>query len=569
MAFKASSLLCLALLFLSLSANAQEGQGINHIVSNRPGNFASGTNINTLLGANAFYDAGFTGQGTVSASVEAGHIWNSHQTLTQVTQFANHSSAFGSTANDLMDRHATWVGHHLGGRQNNGSTQSASWRNGIAHGTDLRSGAIASQWNGSAYALSFNFSGNSFDGGYSPYFGTADVINSSWGGTSPAGNNTFAIRLDGYANNNPSTTLVTSAGNSGPASNTIGYPGSGYNAITVAALANGGDNSYNSVANFSSRGPQDYFDPINGTVNGARAAIDIAGPGTNLHAAFYGGQTGGNHFTIPGSSPGSSSTDFYTFAVQGTSFASPIVAGAVSLIKSASYNTAALAANAATRDTRVVKSVLQNSADKIPGWNNGQVANGNGGVTTTQALDFASGAGALNIGQAFEQYVLAGTQDVPGMANGNLGLVDRVGWDMGNVLLGESNLYEISQALAGGSLFNVTLNWFRDRDYTGFLFNQTDNGQADLSLQVVNLTTNQVISESMSQFNTTEHLSFVLPSDGRYGVRVNYTQNTFGNQGSVDYGIAWSGFAAVPEPGALAVLTVVFAGCSLRRRRSK
>ena len=86
------------------------------------------------------------------------------------------------------------------------------------------------------------------------------------------------------------------------------------------------------------------------------------------------------------------------------------------------------------------------------------------------------------------------------MANGNLGLVDRVGWDMGNVLLGESNLYEISQALAGGSLFNVTLNWFRDRDYTGFLFNQTDNGQADLSLQVVNLTTNQVISESMSQF---------------------------------------------------------------------
>jgi len=80
MAFRASSLLCLVLLFLSHRADAQEGQGINHIVSNRPGNFAHGTNINTLLGANAFYDAGFTVQGTISASVEAGLIWHSHQT---------------------------------------------------------------------------------------------------------------------------------------------------------------------------------------------------------------------------------------------------------------------------------------------------------------------------------------------------------------------------------------------------------------------------------------------------------------------------------------------------------
>ncbi|MEC8556221.1 MAG: hypothetical protein VXZ82_14525 [Planctomycetota bacterium] len=73
MAIRASSLLCLALLFLSHRADAQEGQGINHIASKRPGIFANGININTLLDA-TLYDTGFMGQGTINASVEAGHI---------------------------------------------------------------------------------------------------------------------------------------------------------------------------------------------------------------------------------------------------------------------------------------------------------------------------------------------------------------------------------------------------------------------------------------------------------------------------------------------------------------
>jgi hypothetical protein len=552
----------LATLSLASAAFA-DGSGENHIVSNVPGNFTNGTNINTLIGADRFYNAGFIGQGTIAANVEAGHIWNSHQSLQHVTQFANDASAFGTTTADLFDRHATWVGSHLGGR-NTGTPVEAAWQNGIAYGTDLRSGAIATGWNGSAYSLNFRISGESLDGGYAPYFGTADVINSSWGGNDATGTGFIASRLDGYAAVNPNTTLVASAGNSGPGANTIGSPGSGYNAITVAALANGGDNSYDTVANFSSRGPQDYADPTNGTVVGGRAAIDIAAPGTNLHAAFYGGQTGGNNTTLTGSTPGPPNTNFYNFSVAGTSFASPIVAGAVALVKSASYNSS-LASNAASRDTRVVKSVLMNSASKTVGWDNGQTANASGGVTTTQALDYATGAGALNLGQAFEQYVNAGTQDVTGLGNGDLGSVASTGWDFGNVLLGDTNSYAIAGLLEAGSLFNVTLNWFRDRTLA---FTEPDIAQADLTLRVIDLATNLVISESSSLYNTSEHLSFLLPSSSTYGIDVVYGANTFdlsGSKNSVQYGLAWS-TSAVPEPSSM---TMMLLSTSLLFRRKR
>lgn len=541
--------------------------GESHIVSNLPGNFTSGTNVNTLLGANRFYNAGITGQGTITANVEAGHVWNGQEALTHVSQYAHDAAAFGTTTNDLFDRHATWVGSHIGGRLT--AVGSGPWQMGIAPGTDLRSGAIATNWSGTAFTTGFGFNATAMNGGYAPYFGTTDVINSSWGGTSPAGNSFFAQALDGFAAQNSQTTLVASAGNSGPGNNTVGFPGAGYNAFTVAALDNGGDNSYNTVASFSSRGPQDYFDSVNGTITGVRAVVDIAAPGTNLHAAFYGGQTGGNNTTLIGSVSSGTNPNFYTFSVAGTSFASPIVAGGVSLLKSASYNTPELAGNAASRDTLVVKSVLMNSADKTVGWNNGQLANGQGGVNTTQALDFAAGAGAMNLDKAFDQYLTAGTRDVLGLANGNLGTVSAVGWDLGNVLLGGNNLYTIGDMLQGGSLFNVTLNWFRDRTYNPGGFTATDIGQADLTLQVTDLLTNTIISTSSSLYNTAEHLSFLLPTTSQYGIRVVYGANTFGAISNVNYGIAWSGISVVPEPSAMFLTLVGVATGGIVRRRMK
>ena len=126
--------------------------------------------------------------------------------------------------------------------------------------------------------------------------------------------------------------------------------------------------------------------------------------------------------------------DFYSRGgLGGTSFAAPTVAGGAALLYDAAYSV--FPANDDARDARVMKAVLMNSADKTVGWNNGQVAhpNGNGGVLTTQGLDNRVGTGRMNLDAAYDQF-LTGTTDVAGITSGNLGLVDDVGWDFGEVV---------------------------------------------------------------------------------------------------------------------------------------
>ncbi len=283
----------------------------------------------------------------------------------------------------------------IGGRQE--GAFAGVYQEGVAKDTDLRSGAIATGWVGSAYATSFNATVASIAYPYEAGFGTADTINSSWGALggsgSPeaAGTDALSMITDSLANGNRFTTFVASAGNSGNSgSNTVVAPGAGYNGITVAALQNNGANAYDSVASFSSHGPQDYRSATGPSILQARVGVDIAAPGTNLTSAYYGGQTGGNDPSLTGSGASGGPT-FYSGNLAGTSFSAPIVAGAVSLMHGAATD---LALPIDAQDTRVIKANMLNAADKIPGWDNGQTPhpNGNGGVTTTQALDYYSGA---------------------------------------------------------------------------------------------------------------------------------------------------------------------------------
>ena len=107
---------------------------------------SSGTNINALLGAGTFYNHGYTGTNAVIANIEAGHIWNGHETLTHVLQIPNHPAALNE-----FDRHATWVGMILGGRR--GGANPGPYQEGLAPDAQLYSGAIATQWNGQRYTL--------------------------------------------------------------------------------------------------------------------------------------------------------------------------------------------------------------------------------------------------------------------------------------------------------------------------------------------------------------------------------------------------------------------------------
>ena len=552
--------LCLALLLPAASAQVptrtpkvplpyvQSAPGVGRMTMNPHESFVAesqlmsgvpalfdGLHLNEFLGANSFYSAGIRGQGTTASTIEPGHIWSGHTTLPHVTSFTTGTGALGET-----DRHATAVGMAVGGRKY--AVSPRDHQTGIAMDTDLRSAAVATSWNPSPsgpprYSLSFNSTNESLFSAAATAFASSDAINLSWGFGDPTGTFARTVGLDGLARMHPGTTFVAAAGNAGASGNNVIGPAAGYNSIAVANLAN--PNLYDTVNTSSSRGPQDYSDPVNGIVPAARVAIDIAAPGTTITAAYYGGETGGNAASLGGSPGGPAGSPTWYANFNGTSFAAPMVTGAAALLDSASYNTPALAGNANSRDARVVKSVLLNSATKIPGWNNGQTTAG-GVIATQQALDYAVGAGRLNLRGAYGQY-LSGTTDLPGTAGG---AVDGSGWDFGAVAPSGVNDYVIAEVLEGGTTFDATLSWFRDRTFIDAA-TVSDDAYRDLDLEVWDSSFTTLIAKSESRYENVEHLSFLLPTTGQYGLRVRYFQTLFGAAADESYGLAWAN-SAVP-----------------------
>ena len=398
----------------------------------------------------------------------------------------------------------------------------------------------------------------------------ADVVNSSWvAGTSSselAGTDNLSGTLDALINANPRTLLTLAAGNTttpnGIGPNRVPSPASSYNALTVAALgADGG--AFDLPSYFSNGGPNNYYDPVHGTVTAMRQVVDIAAPGEHFATAYYGGQSGGNGPNVYGAASGpAGGPDWYTRDVSGTSFAAPTVAGGAALLYDAAY--ARLGSDSNARDARVMKAVLMNSADKTLGWDNGQTPNPNGlgGVVTTQGLDSRVGAGRMDLNHAYDQF-LSGTTDVPGTSQGAMGAVHPTGWDFGQVAQGVTNDYLIDSALQSGSSFAATLTWFRDRQMVGttsYSDVSFDNLDLELWSDVAGVPMN-LISASDSQYNNTEHFFFTIPATGQYTLRVRWTDELFDTVGDLNveqYGLAWAtNLASVPEPSCLMLLIAI------------
>jgi hypothetical protein len=545
------------------------GTPIGDFTSSVGGNSFNGNNF---LGANRYYNhsTSITGQNTITTNLEAGHIWNGHESLGHVTSFTHSSDTWGgASVAPKYDRHATWVGMLIGGRQTN--TNGGIFQQGIAYGTDLRSAAIATSWSGAAYAGAFSNSANSYVTAFANSFGTADVINSSFGYTDPGGTDVFTLFSDSMAYQNPFSTYVTSAGNSGSAANTVGAPGAGYNTITVGALGNA--NTYDAAASFSSRSPQSFgYYNKNGAeviVNGVRAAVDISAPGASLNSAFYGGQNGGNNTTLAGST-NNTATNQYSQGIAGTSFSAPLVAGGASLVASAAKTLAGLSSNQNARQSVVVKALLLNGADKTSGWSNGQVlasAGGDSYISTTQSVDWVVGTGRMNLDTTFQLQV-NGQIDVTGTGQGQLGSVATSGWDYGNAMVGTNNDYVLANPILGNSTITTTLTWMRVREWDAFTGDLYEIAQANLNLSVWSLDQNNtftdLVARSESFYNNVEHLTFTAPTTGRYGIRVEYGGNTFDNTTNniwgtnsylQDYGLSWNA-VAVPEPGSLMLVSL-------------
>ncbi|MFO0792091.1 MAG: S8 family serine peptidase [Pirellulales bacterium] len=531
------------------------------------GSFVGNYNMNTLLGADRFYSAGYTGANTVMANIEAGYIWTGHETLGHVTKIPT-SGAAGE-----FDRHATWVGMIMGGRT--GGPNPGEYQHGMAPDAQLASGAIAQSWpaGNSSYprfttAFYLDTYGLSTFGPYRAAFVSgvptssglrrADVVNSSWvfsaGDSDLAGSDNLSGTFDALVNENPRTLFTVAAGNtvpSGAGPNRVPSPASAYNTIAVAAL-NPDSGAFDVPSYFSNGGPNDYYDPVNGTVPMARQVVDIAAPGENLAAAYYGGQTGGNGVNVFGSANGpAGGADYYSRNINGTSFAAPTVAGGAALLYDAAY--AALPTTPDARDSRVMKAVLMNSAVKTQDWDNGQFANPNGlgGVFTSRGVDDRVGAGRMDLNRAFDQ-LLSGTTDVAGLAQGALGNVAAIGWDFGQVGEGTTNDYLITNPLAAGDIFTATLTWFRDRHLIGdttYGDDSFDNLDLELWSSAGGIA-QDLISASNGRYNNTEHFSFAVPTTGQYMIRVRWSDelfDTIGDLNAEQYGLAWSS-VAVPEP---------------------
>jgi subtilisin family serine protease len=516
---------------------------------------ASGTDLASYIGANTFYSQGYTGTRATIANIEGGMAWLGHKAMSTIGTMPTVNGAVPDIAS-----HATGVTGLMGG------TGTRTLDVGLAYGANVYSGSLATVVNGNSFAFTVpsfygtyqeamagfvptvraggggGAGGGSSGGGGGGGNATvrADVINSSWAVGNLYTDLQYILPLDSliarYA-----PTVVVAAGNGGPNAYSIYAPASAMNVITVGSLASPtpaeSNPNYNTVSTFSSRSLS-YFDPGD-QFSRIRYEVSLMAPGENFYVPAYTGVD--------------SPSNVYSVNASGTSYAAPTVAAGAALLVDVGYARYVTPASRAAVDGRVIKAVLMNSADKIPGWNNNQ-GRTTIPVETTLAVDPVSGTGRMNLARAFTQYT-AGTTGPISITNGQPTTVSATGWNLDSVSPTETtDIYNLGQLLPG-STFTATLTWFAGADYDLSNPSTAYSNIPNLSLEIwrVNLagTASALYARSNATFSTVEHLSFILPTGNvRYQIRVNYLGSDFGTLPpglDVTYALAWSA-TAVPEP---------------------
>ncbi|MEM0983012.1 MAG: S8 family serine peptidase [Planctomycetota bacterium] len=540
----------------------------NQVISDGGGVF-DGILINNFVGADRFYNAGYTGGNAIVAITEGGNAWNGHDATMHVQNY-NAAGTVGQVV-----QHSTWVTTAAAG---SGSPVPTTTEAGIAFGAETWTWSILSQFlpdplNDNSFQSSpigqFNTYNEALRTGSQTNGRTADVFNSSWGSTTSFGpGNIRDVLVDAFIHETGAVGVV-SAGNSGSGGpGVLGTPGNALNAINVGATTDGNAAPfYDSRAGFSAFGATRFWDrttrdalgdPV--FIENAYIAVDIVAPGTDWVLPFV-----PDDFEFP-----NAATNFYNNNISGTSFSAPTVAGGAALLVDAArgeFNAplAEIATNA-----MVIKAVLMNSADKsFVDYDNGQFLDTDGAIRTFQAKDAQYGAGQLDLNRAFDQF-LSGTTDLAGTDGGE---VEAIGWDMGNVAVGAEQFYTVDTQLAGGTDLTVTLSWLAEYNlgFTPGAESVSSDRFADLDLRIYELDAQgnilSLLAESASAFQSSELLNITLAQDTFIGFGVfgfGEVWDFDANGTDTDFALAWAG-TAVPTPLGAGVFGA--AGLFAARRR--
>ncbi len=315
------------------------------------------------LGAPAFWNAGYTGQGEPVGILDSG-VRTNHPAFAGVSIVSQVFLANGSTDTCFTDNAGSaedQFGHgtHVAGIV--ASQGSAGWANyqGVARG-------IGTLYNLKVGYTTLTTSDCSSSGALSD---PRDVVaaldwavthtplkifNYSYGSPIWADDDDLSRSIDQYIDSY-GLTITISAGNEGLASGPLSSPGIAYNPITVG--------------NWQSRGVMNASSSQGWTYNG-RYKPDMAAPGTNIFSAAY------NWDSTPGTAD-----DFVSRT--GTSMAAPHIAGSVAVLLSAGVS-----------DALAAKAILINSTDNA-GWLHD------------------SGWGFTNLNRAFSQRLQYDTGSLP------------------------------------------------------------------------------------------------------------------------------------------------------------
>jgi Subtilase family len=207
----------------------------------------------------------------------------------------------------------------------------------------------------------------------------------------------------------------------------------------------------------------------------------------------------------------------------------------------------------AARQHEVMKAVLMNSADKLLDSGDGNRLGMSRNVLTKSnrtwleseaysneriPLDYQLGAGHLNAFRAYQQFQAGQWQPTAPVAS--------IGWDYNQVTTYQD--YVIDKPLKAGSFVAITLAWDRmveliDRNSNGTY----DRGETFLDKGLNNLDVHLMRAEetnesksvwsSTSNVDSVEHLFQIVPSAGRYKIRVRMRQRY--NTEIQPYALSW------------------------------